>query len=185
MAMSNYLNPVLKFSGAILGLYCTVLSIAPIAHAGETTNRSNPPVDAFSIAKDESEIEGGKGSYNKSGDSSGTDPNRLAKIRAQQMQFQLEEEQYAYKSASERVKQVEAQTPPSTSQPGAIACSNISKDSKACVSSSINKRSKLASARAAKATAAANLAKTQVQMRQFLASIKAKNNMLSSKTSRY
>lgn len=183
--MSNYLRPVLKFSSAILGLYCTVLAIAPIAHAGEITNTSNVTTEAFGSGKDESAIEGGKGSYNKSGDSSGTDPNRLAKIRAQQMQFQLEEEQYAYKSASDKVKQVEAQTPQSTSQPGAIVCSSIYKDLKPCASSTIKNRSKLASARAAKATAAANLAKTKIQMRQFLASIKAKNNMLSSRKNRY
>jgi hypothetical protein len=185
MAMSNYLHPVLKFSSAILGLYCAVLSIAPIAHAGEAINISNPSADAYSIGKDESAIEGGKGSYNKSGDSSGADPNRLAKIRAQQMQFQLEEERYAYKSASDLVNQMEAQTPKSTPQPGEIVCSNISKDSKACTSSSINNRTKLASARAAKATAAANLAKTQIQMRQFLASVKAKSNMMSSKKNLY
>ncbi len=179
--MSNYLHPVLKFSSAILGLYCAVLSIVPIAHAGEISNRS----EAFSIGKDESAIEGGKGSYNKSGDSSGSDPNRLAKLRAEQMQFQLEEERYAYKSASERVKQVEAQTPKSSAQPAAIVCSSTYKDLKACGTSIINKRSELASAKAAKATAFANLAKTKVQMRQFLASIKAKSNMVSSKKSRY
>ncbi len=174
--MSNYSHPVLRFSSAVVGLYCAVVSIVPIAHAGEISNKSN----AFSLSKDESQIEGGKGSYNKSGDSSGTDPNRLAKIRAQQMQSQLEEEQYALKSATERVKQVEAQSTKSTPQPRTSVCLSTDRDLKACDRSTTKKRSELASAKAAKATAASNLAKTKIQMRQFLAALKAKSNLLSS-----
>lgn len=182
--MFNYLHPVLKLSSAILGLCCAVGSIAPISHAGEISSIANAPANAYSVGKDESQIEGGKGSYNKSGDLSGTDPNRLAKIRAQQIQLQLEQEQYALKSASERVKQLESQIP-ATPRSGAVVCSSTYNNLNACSRSAIKNRSKLASAKAAKETAVANLAKTKIQIRQFLASIEAKRNMVSSKKSRY
>ncbi len=158
--------------GGILGLYCSI-AIAPIAYAGEYN--SNP--GAFSSAKDESAIEGGKGSDNKGGDSYRPNPNRLANLRAVQLQAQLEADRNAYLNASNRVKQVEVQTPqsqPSSSVLRQNSCANPDLHSIAS-----NSSSELESARAVQTQAAINLSETQHRLSLFLRSVKSKRNVLS------
>jgi hypothetical protein len=161
----KYLASIVKCSGSIFGLYCLGLAIAPIGYAGEY----NPAPGAFSHAKDESAIEGGKGSDNKGG-SYRPNPNRLANLRAAQLQAQLEADRNAYLNASNRVKQVQAKTP----QPNP----NSALTSK-------NSSSEIASAKAVQTQAAINLSETQHRVSLFLKSVKSKRNVLSTRMIRY
>jgi hypothetical protein len=173
--MIKYLTSALKFSGGIVGLYCLSSIAAPIGYAGEY----NPTRGAFSSAKDESAIEGGKGSDSKGGDSYRPNPNRLANLRAAQLQAQLEADRNAYLNASNRVKEIQT----STQQPNPVSATlwqhkypnpnstNIAK----------NSSSELASAKAVQRQAAINLSETQYRVSLFLKSVKSKRNVLSTK----
>ena len=163
--MFKYLANALKFSGGSLGLYCLGLAmLAPMGYAGE----SNYTPGAFSSAKDESSIDGGKGSDNKGGEYR-PNSNRLANLRAAQLQAQLEADRHAYLNASNRVKQVQVNTP----QPNYNS---------AAVDRLGNSRSaELASAKAVQAQAAINLLETQHRISLFLKSVKSKRNVLSTR----
>jgi hypothetical protein len=178
--MFKYLASGVKLSGGILGLYCLGLAmLSPIGYAGEYS----PTPGAFSSAKDESAIEGGKGSDNKGGDSYRPNPNRLANLRAVQLQAQLEADRNAYLSASNRVKQVQSKTPQPNSYSSALwqkSCTNpdltrIAKNSSA----------ELASAKAVQTRAAINLSETQHRISLFLHSVKSKRNVVSTRMIRH
>ena len=125
--MFKYLANALKFSGGTLSLYCLGLAMfSPIGYAGETSADSG----AFSSAKDESSIEGGKGSDNKGGGYR-PNPNRLKNLRAAQLQAQLEADRNASLNASNLVRQVQVKT--SQPQPNSFdrvwnSCTNADLD---------------------------------------------------------
>ncbi len=163
--MFKHLSSVVKCSSGILGLYFVGLAmLSPIADAGEYN--SNP--GAFSSAKDESAIEGGKGSDNKGDDSYRPNPNRLAKLRAIQLQAQLEADRNAYLKASNRVKQVQVKTLETNPQSSAFPQKRN------------NSSAELASAKAVQTQAAINLSATQHRLSIFLRSVKLKRNEASS-----
>jgi hypothetical protein len=173
--MIKYLASVIKFSGGILGLYCLSLTITSIGYAGE----SNPAPSAFSSAKDESAIEGGKGSDNKGGDSYRPNPNRLANLRAVQLQAQLEADRNAYLNASNRVKEIQT----NTQQSKPVSSTGLQNKYPNPNSTSIakNSSSELASAKAVQRQAAINLSGTQHRISLFLKSVKSKRNVLSTR----
>ncbi len=168
--MFKYLASALKFSCGILGLYCLGLAVAPIGYAGE----ANPAPGAFSSAKDESSIEGGKGSDNKGGEYR-PNPNRFANLRAAQLQAQLEADRNAYLNASNRVKQVQVKK----SQPSPNSAREWENNYPNSITN--NSSSELASAKAVQTQAAINLSKTQHRVSLFLKSVKSKRNMLSTR----
>jgi multidrug efflux pump subunit AcrA (membrane-fusion protein) len=168
----KYLSSIVKCSGSILGLYCLSLAIAPIGYAGEY----NPTPGAFSSAKDESAIEGGKASDNKGGDSYRPNPNRLANLRAAQLQAQLEADRNAYLTASNRVKQVQSKRP--QPNPNYSILSRNNHPNPAFTSTANNSSSELASAKAAQTQAAINLSETQRRVSLFLKSFKSKRNVV-------
>jgi hypothetical protein len=170
--MVKYLANVIKYSGGILGLSCLgVTMLAPIGYAGEST----PTPGAFSSAKDESAIEGGKGSDNKGGDSYRPNPNRLANLRAAQLQAQLEADRKAYLNASNRVEQVQAKK----SQP--TPTSSLPRQTNAPNPRTNNSSWELSSAKAVQTQAAINLAETQHRISLFLQSVKSKRIILSTR----
>jgi hypothetical protein len=166
------LASAVKCSGGILGLYCLSLAIAPIGYAGEY----NPTPGAFSSAKDESAIEGGKASDHKGGDSYRPNPNRLANLRAAQLQAQLEADRNVYLNASNRVKQVQVKTP--QLNPNYSIFSQHNYPNAAFTSTANNSSSELASAKAAQTQAAIKLSETQRRVSLFLKSVKSKRNVV-------
>jgi hypothetical protein len=171
----KYLASAVRCSGGIVGLYCLGLAIAPIGYAGE----SHPTPAAFGSAKDESAIEGGKGSDNKSGNSYRANPNRLANLRAAQLQAQLEADRNAYLNASNRLKQVQAKTLQPNPKSSTLWQNNY--PNSAASSTAKNSSSELSSAKAVQAQAAINLSETQHRVSLFLKSVKSKRNVLSTR----
>jgi hypothetical protein len=170
----KYLSSIVKCSGSILGLYCLSLAmLSPIGYAGEYNSDSK----AFSSAKDESALEGGKASDNKGGDSYRPNPNRLANLRAAQLQAQLEADRNAYLTASNRVKQVQSKRPQPNHNHSILSRNNH--PNPAFTSATNNSSSELASAKAAQTQAAINLSETQHRVSLFLKSVKSKRNVLS------
>jgi hypothetical protein len=168
----KYISSIVKCSGSILGLYCLSLAmLSPIGYAGEY----NVTPGAFSSAKDESEIEGGKGSDNKGG-SYRPNPNRLANLRAAQLQAQLEADRNAYLTASNRVKQVQSKRPQPNPNYSILSQNNY--PNPAFISTANNSSSELASAKAAQTQAAINLSETQRRVSMFLKSFKSKRNVV-------
>jgi hypothetical protein len=175
----KYLTSVVKSSGGILGLYCLSLAMLSPADAGEY----NPNPGAFSHAKDESAIEGGKGSDNKGGDSYRPNPNRLVNLRAAQLQAQLEADRNAYLSASNRVKQVEVKTPQPQRNSAALLQNSCTNPDLHSIAS--NSSSELASAKAVQIQAGINLSETQRRVSLFLRSVKSKRNAISTRMISY
>jgi hypothetical protein len=171
--MFKNLASIVKCSGGILGLYCLGLAIAPLGYAGEY----NPDPGAFSSAKDESAIDGGKGSDSKGGDSYRPNPNRLANIRAAQLQAQLEADRNAYLNASNRVKQVQVKT--LQPNPNSTKEWQYKYPKPAFTGTAKNSSPELASAQAAQTQAAINLSETQYRVSLFLKSFKSKRNVVS------
>jgi hypothetical protein len=171
----KYLASALKCSGGILVLYCLGLTIAPIGYAGE----SSPNPGAFSSAKDESAIEGGKGSDSKGGDSYRPNPNRLANLRAAQLQAQLEADRNAYLNASNRVKEIQT----NTQQPKPVSSTlwQHKYPNPNATNIANNSSSELASAKAVQRQAAINLSETQHRVSLFLKSVKSKRNVVSTR----
>jgi hypothetical protein len=168
------LASIVKCSGGILGLYCLGLAIAPIGYAGEY----NPNPGAFSSAKDESAIDGGKGSDNKGGNYR-PNPNRLANLRAAQLHAQLEADRNAYLNASNRVKQVQVKT--LKPKPNSAREWQYKYPKPAFTSTDKNISPELASAKAAQTQAAINLSETQYRVSLFLKSFKSKRNVVSTR----
>jgi hypothetical protein len=177
--MLKYLASALKCSSGILGLYCLGLAIAPIGYAGE----ANPAPGAFGSAKDESAIEGGKGSDHKGGDSYRPNPNRLNNLRAAQLQAQLEADRNAYLNASNRVKQVQSKT--LQPNPNSSTLSPNRDSNPNSTSTPNHSSSELASAKSAQRQAAINLSETQHRVSLFLKSVKSKRNVLSTRIISY
>jgi hypothetical protein len=168
----KHLASVVNCSSGILGLYLTGLTmLSPIAYAGEYNE-----LGAFSSAKDESAIEGGKASDNKGDDSYRPNRHRLANIRAAQLQAQLEADRKAYIEASNRVKQLQSEKPqpnPTSSIPSKHNNSNPDVPTNA-TSSSLE----LSTSTAAETQAAINLSETEHRIGLFLRSVKSSRSVL-------